>query len=231
MRSDTGPSPIPELPTLEAGLRLLETDGRPVSPLHALVADHVSLNQGSAYWIDTHGHARTQPLARLAPDLRLLDRIQVARGFTPFQHYSLIQCLTATVDADTSLLVFPALDGMYRDDALQDEEATEMLVRVIAEIAGLSRDYELPVIITRTRDDAFASPIETASVETIRCEQTQMGPRFVGDAFETLVYPLGNGHYQTTLAYWAEILSARQPIYDAVRIDSPTTEVPADGSY
>jgi hypothetical protein len=37
-----------------------------------------------------------------------------------------------------------------------------------------------------------------------------MGPRFVGDDFETLVYPVEGGtYYQTTFAYWQQLLAAR----------------------
>jgi hypothetical protein len=37
-----------------------------------------------------------------------------------------------------------------------------------------------------------------------------MGPRFVGDDFETLVYPVDGGtYYQTTFAYWQQLLVAR----------------------
>jgi hypothetical protein len=49
MGFESDPPPIPELPPLEAGVRLLETEGRPIGPLHALVVDHVSLNRGPAY--------------------------------------------------------------------------------------------------------------------------------------------------------------------------------------
>ncbi|WP_331232339.1 P-loop NTPase family protein [Natronorarus salvus] len=231
MRSEPDPPPIPELPTLGTGIRMLETEDRPIGPLHALVVDHVSLNRGPAYWIDTHGHATTQPLARLVSDRRLLDRIQVARGFTPWQHYSLVQILTERINENTSLLILPALDGMYRDDALRDGEGTTMLVRVLANLAGLAREYDLPILVTRTHDDGLTAPIEAAAVETIRCERTRMGPRFTAESFETLVYPLGNGQFQTTLAYWTEILSARQPLYDAAQAGLQTPEVPVDGSY
>ncbi|WP_331232269.1 P-loop NTPase family protein [Natronorarus salvus] len=231
MRSDTDQLPIPELPALGKGIRLLASDDGSISPLHALIVDHVSLTRGTAYWVDTHGHARTQPLAKLASDQRVLDRIQVARAFTPFQHYSLVEDLTETVDANTTLLVLPALDGMYKDDALRDEDATKMLVRILAELAGIAREYDFPILVTRTCADSFTDPIKAAAIETIRCKHTRMGPRFIADSFETLVYPLGNGHYQTTLAFWAEILNARQPIYDAAQTGPQTPEVPADGSH
>lgn len=37
-----------------------------------------------------------------------------------------------------------------------------------------------------------------------------MGPRLVGDEFETLVYPVDDGaYYQTTFAYWRQLLATR----------------------
>ena len=147
MHSNRAPATnrIPELPTLDTGVTLLEPNGRTIGPLHTLVVDHVVLNRGPAYWIDTRGHARTQPLARLCSDRRLLDRIQVARAFTPFQHYSLVEHLSEHVVNDTSLLIVPAMDGLYRDDTLRDDDVTEMLVRTLAGLAGLVREHDLPI--------------------------------------------------------------------------------------
>ncbi|WP_129113851.1 hypothetical protein [Halegenticoccus tardaugens] len=230
MQSTTDPPPIPELPALEPGLQLLETPEQLLGPLHALVVDHVSLNSGPAYWVDTHGHARTNPLAQLALDRRVRERIQVARAFTPFQHTALVETLTATVDSNTSLLVLPALDGIYRHDSLRATEGTEMLVRALAMLAGVARKYDLPILVTRSQKDEFSEPIKTAATEIIECEQTQFGPRFVADSFETLVYPVGGGHLQTTLAFWERILQARQPLYETAQTGPQTPGVIANGS-
>ncbi len=164
MQATAHPPAIPELPGLDPGIRLLETDERATGPLHTLVVDHVARHQGPAYWVDTHGHAQTQPLAQLAPDTRLLDRVHVARGFTPFQHYALVDTLAETVGEDASLLVLPAVDGMYRDETLRDEEQREMVVRVLATLAGVARKYELPILVTRTQRDDLTAPIEAAAV-------------------------------------------------------------------
>ena len=223
---------IPELPTLESGVQLLETTGGSRGPLHALVADHVLRTGGNAYWIDSHGHATTRPLYRLAPHFRLLDRIHVARGFTAFQHHALVDSVSPLIDEETSLLVLPALDGQYRSDSLRRTERTNLLTRTIATIAAIAREHDLPVLITKTRDDAFADPVVNAAREVIECEHTRFGPRFVADDFETLVYPDSSGHVQTTLTFWKRVLAARQPLYErpSTTIPSPP-EVTADGSY
>lgn len=229
-RSDRSANRIPELPPLNAGLHLLESE-RVRGPLHALVLDRVLTTRGPAYWVDTHGHATTQPLARLAPDPQILDRIRVARGFTGFQHYALVETLSTVADDTVPVIVCPAIDGLYRDDNLRDDERQEMLVRVLAMLSRLARDHDLPVVLTRTRVDTLSEPVATAADAIIECEQTRMGPRFHSDEFETLVYPLGNGQHQTTLAFWERILEARQPVYDAAQVGPKSPEVPADGTY
>ncbi len=60
--------------------------------------DHLLLNEGPAFRVDANGHATTTHLARLAPSQRLLDRIHVARGFTPYQHYSAVCDLSEEVN-------------------------------------------------------------------------------------------------------------------------------------
>ena len=227
--------PAPEnllLPSLDDGITLLDVDGgRGVSVLQALVLDHLLLNDGPAFWVDANGHATTTRLARLAPSQRLLDRIHVARGFTPYQHYSAVCDLSEEVNrqirADASapirsgahddsapstpaLVVAPAFDAQYRaDDTLSERDALTLQARAIARLRTYADSYDVSVLVTRTTDDAFTDPIETAADTSLTCEQTRLGPRFVGDAFETLVYPLGDGTYQTTFAYWRQVLGAR----------------------
>jgi hypothetical protein len=220
---------IPELPTLEPGLTLLETEAATRAALHPLVLDHVLRDGQPAYWIDTHDHARTRPLASLAPDPRVLDRIHVARGFTAVQHYALVETLAERVEQiQPSLLVVPALDGRYREEEGRRNEGTEMLVRALATLAGVARRQTLPVLLTRTAADDFAAPVERATTETIRCERTGMGPRFSADGFETLVYAAGHGTVQTTLAFWKEVLAAREPVHEWDA--TPTPEVIASGA-
>ncbi|WP_254524771.1 hypothetical protein [Natrinema caseinilyticum] len=63
---------IPDLPSLEEGITLLESSSRGV--FHALVVDQLLLERPeTAWWIDTHGHAQTAPLADVAPSRRAID--------------------------------------------------------------------------------------------------------------------------------------------------------------
>lgn len=196
-------TPEPELPELDSGVRLLDVDDdRAMGPLHSLVLDHLLLNDGGAVWVDAGGHAVTQNLASLAPSMQTLDRVQVARGFTPHQHYELIRELPEQIDDDTSLVVCPGLDRLYREAETYADESGDLFMRALATVAGVADRHDIPVLVTRSRVDSFSEPLGAAAVETIRCEQTKFGPRFVGEDFETLVYPLGDGMVQTTLAFW-----------------------------
>jgi len=202
----------PELPALDPGVRLLELDSetRATGPLHSLVLDHLLLKDGTAVWLDAGRNAVTQSLAEIAPSMRLLDRITVARGFTPHQHYELAQRLPEQVDDDTTLLVCPDIDLLYRDAETYADEGEELMLRALAAIAGVANRRDIPALVTRSRADAFADPIKAAARETIACRQTRFGPRFSGADFETLVYPSADGTVQTTLAFWKRILQARQ---------------------
>lgn len=231
------------LPSLEAGMTLLDIDGgRGVPFVHSLVLDHLLLSDGPAFWIDARGYATTTTLARLAPSQRLLARIHVARGFTAYQHYGALCDLPTAVnqyvthaatsdsveaqrdraltrpdrDPDTSpqtpaLIVAPALDAQYRaDDTLSGKHAETLQARALARLSQYAHGYDIPVLITRTQDDEFTTALESATAHHLRCEQTSLGPRFVCEEFETLVYPVGDGaYYQTTFAYWRQLLSTR----------------------
>jgi hypothetical protein len=221
-------------PTLQQGITLLDIgESRGVPIFQSVVVDHLLLNDGPAFWVDANGHATTTTLARIAPSRRLLNRIHVARGFTAYQHYAAVSDLpTAGKQQDTtttgrptpdtasnshtqsttpSLIVVPAVDAQYRDeDCLAESDSETLQARTLANLSAYAREYEIPVLVTRTASDEFTEPIATAADQHIECEQTKMGPRFVADDFETLVYPVDDGsHYQTTIAYWQQLLAAR----------------------
>ena len=222
-------TPDPELPELGAGVRLLDVDGdRATGPLQSLVLDHLLLNDGDAVWVDAGGNAVTQNLASVAPSMRTLDRIHVARGFTPHQHYELIRQLPERVDEDTSLVVCPGLDQLYREAETYADESEDLFMRALATVAGVADRHDVPVLVTRSQVDSFTEPLAAAAEETIRCEQTKFGPRFVGEDFETLVYPLEDGMVQTTLAFWKRVLQARA---SAIETAETPKGVSANGAY
>ena len=207
---------VPELPTLNGGIHLLETDSRTSGALQSLVLDHL-LTHGEAteaVWVDSRGNGSAAPLARLAPSMWILNRVEIARGFTAFQHYSLLDDLIAQVESNTALVVLPELDWFYRSDDLHHGEGERMLSAGVALVEDLHERSDVPILVTQTASDGFSQPVRGMADEVIRCEVTQQGPRFIGEGFETLVYP-GNGYVQTTLAYWQRILARRHPEIEA----------------
>lgn len=216
---------VPDLPTLDEGVYRLETSDRTAGPLHSLVLDHLLVGGGTACWVDAGGHAQTGALARLAPTRRFLDRVRVARGFTAFQHYSLVDGLADQLTDETALVVVPALDRCYRTGDLGRGEPGRLLAGVADRLADLAVTHELPVLVTLDRADELARPVSDIVDHELACEQTQFGPRFVGDGFETLVYDDGRG-VQTTLAFWERVVQAR---YDAASATA-ASEVTARGA-
>jgi hypothetical protein len=232
---EADPASEPTLfPTLEQGITLLDiSESRGVPILQSVVVDHLLLNDGLGFWVDANGHATTTTLARIAPSRRLINQIHVARGFTAYQHYAAVSDLPTAVKqqnttpssrstSDTasnshtqsttpSLIVVPAVDTQYRDEnSLAESDSETLQARTVANLSAYAKKYEIPVLVTRTASDEFTEPIATAADQHIECEQTKMGPRFVADDFETLVYPVDDGsHHQTTIAYWQQLLAAR----------------------
>lgn len=225
------------LPSLDPGLTLIDIEAdRNVPVVHALVCDHLLDTSGPAFWVDAQGYATTATLTQIAPNRRLLDRIHVARGFTAYQHFSALADLPAAVnahvkattttdafrrrDAETddeetqptpSLIVAPAVDALYQaDDTLGDAQVRRLLARGLARLRQYADAYDVPVLCTRTEGDDLTEPIEAAATHRYTCEETRMGPRITGEDFEPQWYPVAGGDtYQTTLAYWADLLAAR----------------------
>lgn len=200
----------PELPSLSPGVQLLESDEHPRTAIHVLVLDHILVNEGDVYWIDSDGSATAHPFTHLAPNERLLERVRIARAQTSTQHYALIDHLCEQADAETSLLVATGNDHFYREHDRGSENAQDLMVRTLAMTTGAARGHDLPVLMTRREADEFSEPLANAAADVITYQETEMGPRFTGEDFETLVYPRRDG-FQTTLEYWRRILAARHP--------------------
>jgi hypothetical protein len=204
------------LPELEPGVNELTVESSVSHAIHTLAVDQVLLSGGSACWVDPGTHAQSDPLVELAPSSRILDRIHIARGFTPFQHLELLRSLPGVCSDEMSLVVVPELDRYYRDDGLLADEGEDMLLSGLAALAKTARTYDVPVLVTRHRSDSFSQPIANAAVQQLACEATPFGPRFSTGDDETLVYPTDDGHWvQTTLTFWKQILDAREPLYDS----------------
>ena len=78
--------------------------------------------------------------------------------------------------------------------------------------------------MTRCQDDEFSTPLYRAAKTHLQCEKTPFGPRFedaAGDT-ETLVYHTNDGWFQTTLAYWREVLEHRARMQENPTIDHTT---------
>jgi len=216
--------PTADLPDLAPGVTLVDVDDElGVTPVQALLLDRVLDTDGPAFWVDGANRANTSRLRELAPADRVLDRIEVARGFTAHQHTSLLDRLSGRLSArvSPSVVVATGLDGMYRAADVDDDTAGQLFIRAIASVARVARVHDTPVLVTRCRDDEFSMPLRRAAKAHLQCRKTPFGPRFEdadGDT-ETLVYHADDDWLQTTLAYWREVLEHRARMYEGATVD------------
>jgi hypothetical protein len=229
-RHDRGRASPADLPDLTPNVTLLHAETVVGPPLHALTIDEILLSgasgESTATWVDTGRHAQTTSLHDLAPSPRVLDRIQVARGFTAYQHHALVRQAITDLDPTTVLLVVPAIDAPYRESDLPTERAQALLLSVLAALAQVPRQYNIPVLVTTTGSDRLADPVAELATDSLTYRETRCGPRFEGAGHETLVYDVGDGWVQTTLAYWQQVLETRRPLYANTDSDvSPAGEV------
>lgn len=73
---------VPELPTLDGRIHLLETDSRASGVLQSLVLDTLLTRETPmrAVWVDGRGNESIQSLARFAPSMRVPNRIEIAKN-------------------------------------------------------------------------------------------------------------------------------------------------------
>lgn len=218
---------VPTLPSLEPGLTLLASDDRATGPLQSLVLDHVMLSEGEARWVDANGNASTTALATIAPSRRTLSRIHVARAFTAFQHHSIVETLADSITPETSLVVAPDVAWFYEGDDLVDGEDEAMLEHALGRLQDVASDHDLPVLLSWREGSSLSHCVTGAADRTLEYVQTDFGPRFVGEDFETLVFECPGGGVQTTLAFWRRVLEQRH----AAAHPATPREVATHGSH
>lgn len=201
------------LPTIDPGLTLLRTEQPRSSALHRVALQTIRRTDGRAYWLDARNTASTYALHELATHRRLLRRIRIARAFTAYQHFSLVERLVSAVDPRTGCLVVPNAPSLYRDDDVPGHEARPLLETAVSALQAVSTTYDIRVLLTDAgpRDDL--ADIVGATADAIYCaEPTALGYRFTGPDFETTVYWDDSG-WQTTIPYWVDLYGAadKQP--------------------
>ncbi|MFB6282612.1 MAG: hypothetical protein ABEK59_01575 [Halobacteria archaeon] len=214
---------VQRLPGLDVGVNLVDVEGTSVGPVQSLTLNQMLLDEGGAVWVDANDNARTSHFTKIAPSMRFLDRIRVARGFTAFQHLSTVRDAEPELCGDTAVLVLPDVDYLYTEDNLREGEGREMLESTLKTVRGYSRKYEVPVLVTRRY--GYPDVVSSYTDRVIECRMTEMGPRFSSGEFETLVYA-GDRYVQTTLALWRRILEKQYVDVKGVEPEAGPREAP-----
>jgi len=191
------------LPTLKKGINILRTDMEGLEALHSMVINQILLFGGEAAWIDTGSMCSTHLMSGLSPTENLLDRITVARAFTPYQHFSLVEKLPEMINRDTELLVVPLANLLYSEDVLNRREGRRLFLRAMEKIGRTAKQHSISVLMTEDPFRELRLPFRNG--KELRCKKTKMGVRFESENFQTLTYT-GPGYIQTTLMLWELLL-------------------------
>lgn len=192
------------LPTLQKGINILRTSENRSHAIHSLAINHLLLFGGDAVWIDSGNLCSSELVSRLSPVETMLERIKVARAFTAYQHFSLVETVSRSIDSRTNLIVVPLADLFYQKDPLNRKEGFKLLSRTMQNIRNVSSRYGIPVLLTESKESVFDT-VSRYGENTIKCENTRMGLKFSSNSFKTLTYS-GPGYLQTTLRLWELIL-------------------------
>ncbi|MFB6245667.1 MAG: hypothetical protein ABEJ03_04975 [Candidatus Nanohaloarchaea archaeon] len=185
-------------PRLVEGVNLLEKpEGLPV--FQALVADNLA-EEASAVWIDSGNQASTYAL-RSYGNPSILERVEVARAFTPFQHHRTVEKLESFVTSSTDILVLPAVDGLYADGQLRDWEAEELFAEAWSSIVDLQERCDLKVLVSVSGSPLLSPQVESSADRTIEVSETGRGWVYCSAGFDQYGYRSGDG-VQTTLSLW-----------------------------
>lgn len=196
------------LPTLDAGVTVVQTPSRRSGAIHQLALATVGRTDGTAYWIDARNTAATYALSHQASSDELLRRIRIARAFTAYQHQALVDRVLNQASSATGCLIVPNVASLYRDDDVPEYEAEPLLDAVLTRLDEIGSTFDVPVLVTDSGpDDGLAAIVRDAAMSVLECERTELGYRYEGPEFETDVY-WTDAFWQTTIPYWVSLLGA-----------------------
>ncbi|MFB6145502.1 MAG: hypothetical protein ABEJ99_03275 [Candidatus Nanohaloarchaea archaeon] len=216
---------VQQLPQLETGINLLESQER--TSFHRLALNHLLANPDEAYWVDSRNNSSTYALNQMAPEPEVLDRLRIARAFTAYQHYSLVEELIIQLDREVELVLMPFLTSLYEDDEVNQAEAMELLERVVELLQEQVEEHGLTVLVSMPdcQSQEIYGMVNQAAGNVIEAESTDSGISFDSEGFESKVYPV-DGTLQTTWGYWRDILGQNRTAEERFR-----ERVEAVGTY
>lgn len=201
------------MPTLGPGVTRLCSEARSTAH-HRLVLAHLQAARGQVLWVDARDTASTYTLYALAGNHRLLAPIEIARAWTAYQHHTLVRRLVERASPRTRLLVLPNVCSLYRDDDLDEQEASRLLDASMTTLTELAHALEVPVLLT-------AAPSERGSLEPytdheLSWRRTDHGDTFTEAGSPPMVYR-NSRWWQTTIPYWADlfgVVAAGEDVFD-----------------
>ena len=168
---------------------------RPV--FQSIVAGEIK-NAGKAVWIDSGNNCSTYAL-RSAGTEDLMRRVEIARCFTPYQHFQMIERVEEFIDENVELLVVPEISLLYEDGPFDEYEAEELFQEMWENLLETVEEYDLKLLVSV--NGVFSYLIEGSADNTVNVEETSQGAQYRSNRYRTLVYHRGN-YVQTTVPYW-----------------------------
>lgn len=129
----TSRRPTADLPELAPGVTLVDVDDDlGVTPVQALLLDHILGGDGPAFWVVGANRANTTRLRELAPADRILDQVSSLQVHSSPAHVTSWSARwSSRLPGVPSVVVATGLDGMYRAVDVDDEIAEQRFIRAV----------------------------------------------------------------------------------------------------
>jgi hypothetical protein len=179
------------VPELQQGLNVVKC-GRGSAVIHRIALEHLSRNRGQLKWVDSGNQAVSRIFRKVKPRDVSLSRVRVARAFTAYQHYRLMEKVEG---ADQ--VVLPLVNHLYEDSEVGYWDGMEMLESGLENLDGT-------VLASVSGDSDQACLVESMADNVVEVKRTGSGVNISSDGFETPFYRT-HGEIQTTLTHWREV--------------------------
>lgn len=201
-RSNSTAKRTQSVPEPEVGVNRIQMNGD-VPIFQLILGQHISNTDEKAIWVDSGNEASTYALSS-AGNPELLDRVEIGRAFTAFQHYHIVNRIEQFLDSKTKYLILPNIDQQYKTGNISEKEMKDLFSTLVDKIEAIRDERpEIKILYSLfdTRPHEINTVLEGLTENKIEIKKNSQGLRINSNSNRQLVYN-NKGFVQTTISFW-----------------------------
>lgn len=168
-----------------------------------ILGQHLTNTTEKAIWIDSGNEASTYALSS-AGSPELLERVQIGRAFTAFQHYHIVNRIEEFLEPETGYIILPNIDQQYKTGNISENEMKDLFLDLLYKIESIKSERPEIKILYSLFDESpheINSELRQVTDNSIEIKKNSQGLKSNSKGKDRLYYKK-QGCIQTTISFW-----------------------------